>query len=80
MKLAGAIPALALLDENEYLEPDWENPPPNTSDWMECVSDDLRAIWHTFTPEQRRVIYRNAEDCWSSLNHERYLSAGWPGS
>lgn len=67
-----------MIDE-DCLNPDWNDEDGNGNDWMECVSDDLRAIWHTFTPEQRRVIYENARSCWSSLNHERYLSAGWPG-
>lgn len=27
-------------------------------DWRNYVSDELRAIWDTFTDEQRRVLHR----------------------
>ncbi len=31
-------------------------------DWRNHVSEELRTIWGTFTPEQRRVLAMDAED------------------
>lgn len=42
-------------------DPQWENAG-RVHDWRNYINEDLQAIWHTFTPEQRRVIAESAQD------------------
>lgn len=44
----------------EYDEDEFENIG-RVHDWRNYISEDMIAIWHTFTDEQRKVIYENAE-------------------
>lgn len=41
--------------------PDWAEPP-YVHQWQRYISDELRAIWSTFTPDQRLVIARSAQE------------------
>lgn len=44
-----------------YHEPNW-NEAGRVHDWRNYISDELRAVWHTFTPEQQVLIGENADD------------------
>ena len=44
----------------DYDKPDW-TAGGRVHNWRNYVYDDLRAIWHTFTLEQKRVIRENAD-------------------
>ncbi len=35
-------------------------------DWRNHVGEKVKAIWQSFTPEQRRAIYEDAEECAAS--------------
>lgn len=45
---------------NEYDNPDW-SAGGRVHNWRNYINDGLMAIWHTFTSDQKRVIYENAE-------------------
>lgn len=45
---------------SDYLEPKWDVPRPRVHQWTTYISDELREMWPTFTPEQRAAIARNA--------------------
>ena len=42
-------------------DPQWEHPG-KVHDWRNHVGRQVRAIWHTFTPEQRMVLAADADD------------------
>jgi hypothetical protein len=44
-----------------YLSPDWKAAG-KVHDWRNYISDELKAIWDTFTDEQKRLIASNADD------------------
>ena len=56
-----------MLDNPKYVfsddpeDPKWEGAS-RVHDWRNHVSEAVRAIWHTFTPEQRRVLKDDADD------------------
>lgn len=47
--------------ESDWRHPDW-NEGGRVHNWRRYVSDDLRAIWETFTDEQKRIIALNADE------------------
>lgn len=47
--------------EYEADAPDWESGG-RVHNWKNYVSEELRAMWSTFTVEQRGAIYRSAEE------------------
>ena len=44
-----------------YLNPDWKAAE-MVHDWRNYISDELIAIWDTFTDEQKRLIAKSADD------------------
>lgn len=46
---------------SEYLTPDW-NGGGRVHNWRNHVGEHVRAIWHTFTDEQKRVLACEADD------------------
>ena len=46
---------------SDLMHPVWDDAG-KVHDWRNYISDELRGIWHTFTPEQRRAIANNAQD------------------
>lgn len=46
---------------HDYLKPDWANTA-RVHDWKNYVNDELRSMWHMFSPTQKAAIARNAED------------------
>lgn len=44
-----------------YQYPEWDKAG-RVHDWRNYISEELRAIWATFTPEQRDAIGRNADE------------------
>jgi hypothetical protein len=45
----------------DYLNPNW-TAAGRMHDWRNYISDDLKKMWQTFTPEQRAAIARNADE------------------
>lgn len=45
----------------DYVCPRWDTASAR-GDWKNYVSEELRAMWHTFTVDQRAAMARNAED------------------
>ena len=43
--------------DHGFLAPDW-GAAEEVHDWRNYVSDEVRAIWDTFTPEQRIILGR----------------------
>lgn len=51
------------LKPEEYSEPDWT--PPRLKyvhDWRAYIGEELRAIWPTFSEQQKLTIARNAQN------------------
>ena len=46
---------------DEYQTPNW-GAAGRVHDWRNYVSDELRAMWRTFTPAQQTAIGKNAEE------------------
>lgn len=44
----------------DFENPDWDAAG-RVHDWRNYISDDVRAIWHTFTLEQRRLLAEQAD-------------------
>lgn len=44
----------------DYAEPDWQAVR-RTHEWKRYISEELRMMWHQFTPEQRAAIARMAQ-------------------
>lgn len=44
-----------------YLNPKWDEAD-RVHDWRNYISEELRAIWDTFTPEQKRAIAKSADE------------------
>lgn len=44
---------------DDYMDPDWELSG-RVHDWRNHVSDEVQAMWHGFTPEQRAALARSA--------------------
>jgi hypothetical protein len=49
------------MSTDKYQSPDWDEED-RVHNWRNYVSDELRAMWGTFTPEQRSAIGRSAEE------------------
>lgn len=45
----------------DYDHPDWENAG-RVHDWRNYTSGELRAMWDTFTLDQKRAIAENADE------------------
>lgn len=45
----------------DYLNPKWDEAG-RVHDWRNYISDELRAMWHTFNDAQKRAIARSAEE------------------
>ena len=45
----------------DVILPDWEDAG-RVHDWRNYISEELRAIWWTFTVDQKMAIARNADD------------------
>lgn len=45
----------------DWEEPDW-NAGGRVHNWRNYVSDRVRKLWPTFTPEQRQALYEQADD------------------
>lgn len=63
---AGWISTTARIGEcemdNEWLSPEWPNAYfKYVHDWRRYISADMRAAWNTFTDDQKRMIFENAE-------------------
>jgi hypothetical protein len=46
--------------KGDWRSPEWEKAG-RVHDWRNYVGDELRAMWDTFTDEQKRAIARNAD-------------------
>lgn len=46
---------------DDFINPDWQNTR-RVHDWRNYINDKLRAIWHTFTDDQKQVIAENADE------------------
>jgi len=47
----------------KHLDPSWEQCDfVKVREWRRYVSEDVRKIWHTFTPLQKAVLARQAKD------------------
>lgn len=51
----------------EYINPDWDAGG-KVHNWRRHVSYGVKEIWHTFTTEQKRVLYEQADGL-ASLEH-----------
>lgn len=47
--------------EVECLDPDWDGAG-KVHDWRNHVGDKVRAIWHTFTDEQKLILAQDADE------------------
>lgn len=48
------------MKELEYLNPDFSNCR-RVHDWKNHVGDNTKVIWHTFTEDQKKALYLDAE-------------------
>lgn len=46
---------------SHYLSPDWEENN-RVRNWKNYISDEVKAMWDTFTGPQKRAIARQAEE------------------
>jgi len=53
---------------DDYLNPDWERRQ-RVHNWRNYISEEVRAKWQTFTPEQRAALARQAEE---TSDHEEW--------
>ncbi|NTA27373.1 recombinase RecA [Allorhizobium ampelinum] len=53
--------------DDEIANPNFEDAG-RVHDWRNYIRDELRLLWHTFTPEQRRAIALSAE--WAADREE----------
>jgi hypothetical protein len=44
-----------------YLNPNWDEAG-RVHDWRNYISAELRGMWNTFTPEQKKAIAESAEE------------------
>lgn len=47
--------------QSDVDDPQWDHAG-KVHDWRNHVGYDVRAIWHTFTPEQRMVLAKDADN------------------
>lgn len=45
----------------EALNPDWTPPVRYVHDWRRYINEELETAWHTFAPEQRILLAKNAD-------------------
>lgn len=45
----------------DYLDPNWESGGA-VHNWRNHVGDQIKAIWSTFTPEQRAALAQDAQE------------------
>lgn len=48
-------------DPDTYLTPDWDGWG-RVHNWRNYISEEVRAMWDTFTDEQKAALYRSAEE------------------
>jgi hypothetical protein len=48
-------------EQSEVDDPQWEHPG-RVHDWRNHIGAGAKAIWHTFTPEQRMVLASDADE------------------
>lgn len=53
----------------DYMAPMWEKYE-KVHGWRNYVSDEVQAMWNTFTPEQRAALARQADDMAGMENWE----------
>ena len=46
---------------HDWSDPQWDEAR-SVHDWRNYINDELRAIWHTFTDEQKQAIRNNADE------------------
>ncbi len=46
---------------NDYSHPQWDNAG-RVHEWKNYISDEVKALWFTFTDAQRQALSRQAED------------------
>lgn len=46
----------------EYVSPDWTPPVKYVHDWRRYISDEMKEAWHTFSFDQKRMIYNSAKE------------------
>lgn len=50
------------MTSGEWVSPEWPNEYFRyVHDWRRYISADMRAAWDTFTDDQKRMIFENAE-------------------
>lgn len=47
--------------ESEYLSPEWATEW-RVHCWMKYISDEIKQHWHSFSDDQKRMIYENADE------------------
>lgn len=52
---------MKLYDVTDHENPEWEKAG-RVHEWKNYIHDDLRHAWHSFTPEQRKLIAQNAQE------------------
>lgn len=57
----GEISEHKWMGDGDYLNPDWKNVS-DFGDWRSYINDELREIWCSFTPRQKRSIADNAQE------------------
>jgi hypothetical protein len=50
-----------MADINYYEAPEWPVYADGVHDWRNYIHDELRANWHLFSSEQKRLIANNAQ-------------------
>lgn len=47
--------------EPYFINPKWDLAD-RVHDWRNYINEDMRAVWDTFTPTQKRILAENAEE------------------
>lgn len=48
--------------KQQYTNPEWGKGGSHCHDWRKYVSKEVRALWDTFTDEQKRALHNQAQD------------------
>lgn len=51
---------MTILSPKDYIDPDWKSAG-RVHDWRNYISDEVRAMWSTFTDAQKAALARMAE-------------------
>jgi hypothetical protein len=49
-----------IMNDEQYQNPDWDAGS-HVHNWRNYISDEVQAMWLTFTPEQRAALGRQAQ-------------------